>query len=192
VSAPLEPLLERCADGGLRLRAPEVGWFIGCLEQGQLVTPGSALGHLSSLGRPRPLIAPEGAEGHVTSVQPERQQQPVGYGELLYELQPSQAEAPAEASPQAADGGDGLLVFRSPMAGRAWRRARPDAPPLAEVGTLLSPGQPVMLVEVMKTFTRIVYDPGERLPARARVVRVLIEDGAELEEGASLLEIEAS
>ena len=44
----------------------------------------------------------------------------------------------------------------------------------------------------MKTFTRTHYAAGgaQALPERARVVRILVEDGAEVEEGTPLFALE--
>ena len=58
-------------------------------------------------------------------------------------------------------------------------------------GDLVDPGQPVGMIEVMKTFTHVHYETQGNLPARARVLRVVPEDGAEVSEGDPLLEIEA-
>jgi acetyl-CoA carboxylase biotin carboxyl carrier protein len=83
-------------------------------------------------------------------------------------------------------------VFRSPSAGRFWHRASPAEPPLVGEGDELEPGRAIGLIEVMKTFTLVLYAPGGALPTRARVVRVLAADGAEVADGAPLLELEGA
>jgi len=52
-------------------------------------------------------------------------------------------------------------------------------------------GRAIGLIEVMKTFTLVHYQTRGGLPARARVVRVLAADGAEVAEKTALLELEA-
>jgi biotin carboxyl carrier protein len=42
----------------------------------------------------------------------------------------------------------------------------------------------------MKTFATVVYAPGPGLPARARLARLLVGDGEEVEAGAPLLALE--
>jgi biotin carboxyl carrier protein len=54
----------------------------------------------------------------------------------------------------------------------------------------LAVGDPIGLIEVMKTFGRVLYQPDDTLLTRARVVRVLAADGAEVNPGDALLEIE--
>jgi biotin carboxyl carrier protein len=63
-------------------------------------------------------------------------------------------------------------------------------PPAPDVGALVEVGTPLGLIEVMKTFSHVVYRPTGGLPARARITRVLAEDGADLEVGTPLLEVE--
>jgi acetyl-CoA carboxylase biotin carboxyl carrier protein len=70
------------------------------------------------------------------------------------------------------------------------RKRAPDQPPFVEVGALVEAGTPLGLIEVMKTFSHVVYQPTAGLPARARITRVLAEDGADLEVGTPLLEVE--
>ena len=54
----------------------------------------------------------------------------------------------------------------------------------------MSPGTPIGLVEVMKTFARIPYAAQGGLPERARVVRLIAGDGDEIQRGDPLLEVE--
>ena len=56
------------------------------------------------------------------------------------------------------------------------------------MGAVVEAGQPIGLIEVMKTFAHVRYG-GEGLPARARIVRVLVEDGAEIGAGDPLYEV---
>jgi biotin carboxyl carrier protein len=112
----------------------------------------------------------------------------VGFRTLLYELEPLAsvgATAPTGASTTA-----GELVVRSPQAGRFYHRSSPGEPPLAAVGRTLAPGTPLGLIEVMKTFTHVVYPAGAGLPAHARIARVLAADGADVREGEPLVEVE--
>ena len=43
----------------------------------------------------------------------------------------------------------------------------------------------------MKTFSRVTYGGQEGLPTRARIVAVVVEDGADVERGQALFELEA-
>ncbi|NOT31168.1 MAG: acetyl-CoA carboxylase, biotin carboxyl carrier protein, partial [Planctomycetes bacterium] len=74
--------------------------------------------------------------------------------------------------------------------GRFWQRPAPNDPPFLRAGDALADGQTIGLIEVMKTFTHLVYRSGGELPARAKVVRLLVADGAEIESGGALFELE--
>jgi biotin carboxyl carrier protein len=81
------------------------------------------------------------------------------------------------------------LVFRAPLAGRVYFRPSPDKPRFVEEGGVITRGTTVCMLEVMKTFNRIAY-VGESLPERARVVGFLIADGADVELGTPILQLE--
>ena len=52
----------------------------------------------------------------------------------------------------------GTVAVRSPTDGVYYARPAPDAAPFVNVGGHVSRGQPIGLVEVMKTFNRIAFD----------------------------------
>ncbi len=89
---------------------------------------------------------------------------------------PGDSLAPAEAH-AAAD------ILKSPMVGTAYLRPSPDAKPFIEIGTHVSSGQKVLLVEAMKTFNDIVAHKSGAITA------ILIEDGQPVEYGQPLLVI---
>jgi len=219
MTTQLELLLERSEEKGARilLRSPEVGTFTHALPKGALLYPGAEAGVLESLGRALALVAPSGVSGRIASDRPKRVHEPVGYGTVLYELEPLEADAGADPGPDGAPsakdargsrtrGASGSkpssratgaktdtegsgLVFRAPYSGRFWHRPSPQDPPFVKPGDVIHVGTTLGLVEVMKTFTHLVYVPGASLPQRAKIVRVLVADGGEVSEGAPLVEL---
>jgi len=179
----------------VRLLAPEVGLFTCALAQGAFVSAGARAGVLIALGRALELVVPAGVSGAVTSRAPGRVHAPVGYGDVLYELAPiaaadAAAGAPGtSATPGAAAAGGGPLVLRAPQSGRFYHRPAPGEPAFADAGALLADGQPIGLIEVMKTFTHVPYRAGAGLPARARLVRFVASDGGDVRQGDPLIEI---
>jgi len=184
-------LVER-TPGGLKLLAPDVGYYTGAVDAGRLLAPGDSAGWLVQLGQARALIVPDGVTGLVRSRRPERVHHPVGYGDVLVELAPlTTAGAQLASEAQAVDSEtSGALVYLSPTAGRFWHRPAPGEPPLAAAGSVIEEGTAIGLVEVMKTFAQVHYRPGPGLPRRARVLRVRVADGGEVEQGQVLLELE--
>ncbi len=188
----LELLVERAA-GRTRLCSPAVGLFTCARNAGRVLTPGAWAGVLHVLQVPHMLLVPPGVAGRIVSTRPERIHQPVGHGSVLYELAPLSAAdgAPAavDAAEQAADERAGP-VLRAPCSGRFWLRTAPGEPALVRPGQVLSAGSAAGLIEVMKTFTLLHYSAGTGLPERARVLRVVAADGAEVAEHEVLLELE--
>lgn len=175
---------------GMRLLAPHAGVFTCALARGAALAPGQGAGTLLVLGSDCELVVPDGVFGLVTSNRPERVHKPVSYDEVLYELSPLTAEGlaleEAEAPLAAPDG----LVVRSPQSGRFYHRASPDAEAFATVGSELQAGTPIGLIEVMKTFTHVPYQPTGGLPTRARIVRILAGDATDVAAGDGLLVVE--
>jgi biotin carboxyl carrier protein len=66
---------------------------------------------------------------------------------------------------------DGLTAVTTPMDGSFWRRTAPGAAPLAEVGAMLEKGDPVGLIEVMKTYTPL------RSPVQGELIAFEKKDG---------------
>lgn len=177
-------------EDGAALLSPLVGWFTGARREGEVLVPGDHAGFVITLGVARELIVPAGSPSVVRSKPPTNVHEPVGYKTVLYELAPLAAGtalgATREAATKTSDAG---LVVRSPSAGRFWHRPSPNEKALVEVGSLVEAGTPLGLVEVMKTFTQVLYRADRGMPPRARIVRVLVADGAEVEDGAPLFEL---
>ena len=177
-------------DGGyIRLLSPEVGLFTRARTPGESLAPGEIAGVLVSLGREIELIVPEGASGVVVSKTPERARQPVGYGDVLYELA---SEAGAERAPRVAAASvvaSGGLALRAQQSGRFYHRPAPNEPAFVAPDSIVKDGTPIGMIEVMKTFSHVIYRSGGALPARARVVRIVARDGADVKIGDVLLEL---
>ncbi len=194
----LDLLVER--DGSsLRLLSPGVGYFTGGRSVGDLVAAGAPAGVLLVLGRAFDLSVPDGVEGRVVSTPPLLARQPVGWGDSLYEIDPAAAldgdggrapsGAPVSAGEPAGAAESGTFVVRSSQSGRFYLRPAPGEAPFVEVGGLVEVGHPIGLIEVMKTFAHVRY-AGADMPARARVTRIVVADGAEIGAGDPLLEVE--
>jgi acetyl-CoA carboxylase biotin carboxyl carrier protein len=96
------------------------------------------------------------------------------------------APAPAATSPVAAieDPSQHPGALISPMVGTAYLAAEPGAAPFVVVGTQVSEGQTVMIIEAMKTMNHIPA------PKSGTIKRILISDGSPVEYGAPLMIIE--
>ncbi|MEO8321228.1 MAG: acetyl-CoA carboxylase biotin carboxyl carrier protein [Bradyrhizobium sp.] len=75
-------------------------------------------------------------------------------------------------------------VVPSPMVGTAYWSPEPGAKPFIEVGTKVSAGQTLLIIEAMKTMNQIPS------PRAGTVTQILIEDGQPVEFGEPLVIIE--
>ena len=177
--------------GHITLAAPDVGYFAAAHPRGALLAPGMGAGVLHQLGKSFELVVPAGASGAVLSDPPSTAMAPVGYGTPHYSLDPSgtQGIADSAAGGAQAQAGEGTYVLAS-QSGRVWHAPAPGEPVFCATGAVLEEGQPMCLIEVMKTFSTVLYKAQNGLPKRGKVVRWLVEDGGDVESGKPLLQIE--
>lgn len=79
-------------------------------------------------------------------------------------------KAPA-AQPKA----DNLITIKSPMIGTFYRRSSPDKPVFVEVGTEISAGKVLCIIEAMKLFNEIESE------VSGKIVKILVEDASPVE-----------
>ena len=92
--------------------------------------------------------------------------------------------ANADASARAGDFSGHPGTLPSPMVGTAYRSPEPGASPFVEIGSVVSEGQTVMIVEAMKTMNHIPS------PRAGKITAILVEDGQPVEFGEPLVVIE--
>jgi acetyl-CoA carboxylase biotin carboxyl carrier protein len=178
------------------LRSPAPGWFRPAVAPSTWCAPRATIGTLDVLGRRHLLVTPPGVAGFTGEL---RAADPgglsahaVAYRDPIVILSSDATNAGGPGVPgagaaelPAARTVDGL-VFRAPTSGRFYGRSAPDKPPFVAEGTQLVAGATICLLEVMKTFHRVTYG-GPDLPDTARVTRVLVADGADVNAGDPLL-----
>ena len=94
------------------------------------------------------------------------------------------AAGAAAAAPAAADLSKHPGAVTSPMVGTAYWAPEPGAKPFIDVGTKVSVGQTLLIIEAMKTMNQIPS------PRAGTVTQILIEDGQPVEYGEPLVIIE--
>lgn len=97
-----------------------------------------------------------------------------------------QAEAPAPAAevPEAAQPAKNLIEIKSPMVGTFYRAPAPEAPPYVEVGTHVSKGQTLCILEAMKLMNELEAE------VDGIVREILVENAEPVEYGQVLFRIE--
>ena len=186
--------LDRSGGGRVRLLAPAVGRWLGRPSESTVVGPGTQLGRLVTLNRSRQLVMPGGVRGVVEDVT-ELGEAAVGFHDVLFRVRELATGIDDDdgvgvaASAGRSDIPAGTFAVTAPTDGVFYRGPSADAPPFVEPGAVIHSGQPVGLVEVMKTFNQIVYGGADR-PQRARVVELRCDDGAEIRSGQVLVVVE--
>ena len=98
---------------------------------------------------------------------------------------PAATAAPvAAATPTESDPAQNPNALTSPMVGTVYLAAEPGAAPFANVGSTVSAGQTVLIIEAMKTMNQIAA------PKAGTIKRILVTDGSPVEYGAPLMIIE--
>jgi acetyl-CoA carboxylase biotin carboxyl carrier protein len=163
------------------LRAPQPGYFVPAIGDGDLVTPDEVIGRLEVLGRSLAVIAGNvrGLASHAGAPRA------VAFGDRLATLDLEATLGPAPTAAATAATATAERVFRAPTSGRFYNRAAPGKPAFVNPGDTLAPGATICLLEVMKTFHRVTY-AGE--PARVRTV--LVADGDDVNAGDPLIAFE--
>jgi acetyl-CoA carboxylase biotin carboxyl carrier protein len=109
-------------------------------------------------------------------------------------LGPAGGGAPAAPADEATDAsgavpagpGAGLVDVAAPLPGTFYRAPRPGAAPFVEVGSQVSEGTVVAIVETMKLMNSV------HAGTAGRVAQVLIANGEPVAQGAALMRIEPS
>jgi len=94
--------------------------------------------------------------------------------------QPASSQQPATAASddkpkQATPVANNYITIKSPMIGTFYRKSSPDKPNLVDVGTDITPGSVVCIIEAMKLFNEIESE------VKGKIVQVLIDDASPVE-----------
>ena len=114
---------------------------------------------------------PEGTEAATTYVQ----QMPVS--QVLPQAQAAQPVAPtAPSTPvEAANDDAKYITIKSPIIGTLYRKPAPDKPVFVEVGSTISKGDVVCVIEAMKLFNEIESE------VSGKIVKILVDDSSPVE-----------
>jgi acetyl-CoA carboxylase biotin carboxyl carrier protein len=97
---------------------------------------------------------------------------------------PSAAPAPAVIPLGVPDPARHPGAVASPMVGTAYRASEPTAKPFVDIGSVVKAGDPLLIIEAMKTMNQIPA------PRAGTVTQILFEDGQPVEYGEPLVIIE--
>lgn len=129
-------------------------------------------------------ISIEDKDGKVTIKQKEEQIVTVAAPQVpqqVYNVAPpaptgaTQQPAATSTAPAAAPKADNLITIKSPMIGTFYRKPSPDKPNFVEVGTEITTGKVVCIIEAMKLFNEIEAE------VSGTIVKILVDDNSPVE-----------
>jgi acetyl-CoA carboxylase biotin carboxyl carrier protein len=88
---------------------------------------------------------------------------------------PVAAAAAAPVAAPAADDNSKYITVKSPMIGTFYRKPSPDKPMFVEVGSTISKGDVVCVIEAMKLFNEIEAE------VSGKIVKILVDDASPVE-----------
>lgn len=184
MSVPRHSLRARPSDSETsELLAPSVGIFTASVGKGELLSAGQSIGAIDVLGVQKELVVPDGVAGRVTErIGGNRARVPVEYGDALLVISTASVADAAAAGASHPAAKEGALAFVAPMSGRFYSRPSPSEPAFVSAGDTVQRGQTIGLLEVMKTFNRLVYE-GDGLPEQATIERIAPNDGDDVVRG---------
>ncbi|MCA3360689.1 MAG: acetyl-CoA carboxylase biotin carboxyl carrier protein [Roseomonas sp.] len=109
---------------------------------------------------------------------------PVAAAPAAMPAAPAAAASPAPAAPAADVDADHPGAVNSPMVGVAYLSPEPTSAPFVTIGSKVTQGQTLMLIEAMKTYNQI------KAPRAGTVTRILVESGTPVEFGEPLMIVE--
>ena len=186
-------LRERAGHGGSSdLLAPTVGVFTSHVTEGEILSAGQSVGTIETLGVRWEVTVPAGVAGRVTKqIGGNRARVPVEYGAALLSVANASVDPAAVAEPPVRPIAAAALAFVAPMSGRFYSRPSPGEAPYVRPGDTVQRGQTVGLLEVMKTFNRLVYQ-GESLPEQASVESIVPGEGDDVVRGDVILVLKSA
>ena len=109
--------------------------------------------------------------------------QHIPVGQPMQQAAAPQVQAQAQAAPvapqapaaPAADDNSKYITIKSPIIGTLYRKPSPDKAPFVEVGSSISKGDVVCVIEAMKLFNEIESE------VSGKIVKVLVDDASPVE-----------
>ncbi len=182
-------IVTKSGSGERIVSAPTTGTIRWQRLVGEVLMPGSRVGFLMQGQVAYDLILPPGESGQVQNIDVPNPWTACTYGQRLGSLvAPNASSGIASAADATKLDAAGLFTIVSPTHGTFYRRPAPDSPPYVEEGQTIHRGDTVGLVEVMKCFSPITFDPPEGV--ESGVVREQVAaDGVEVPTDGPLLRI---
>ena len=183
-------LLLQDVDGVQCLCSPAVGTIVALADNNDVISANDVVAEISILGVRHQLIAPDTVQHRIAFADDLNLSQGVAYQQVIASL--ATVVDGEEITPNAASEDLSELCVISPQAGRFYHRPAADAEAFVTAGEIISAGKTIGLLEVMKTFSPVKWNPAPGNPQTAVVVKYRIADGNDVEDSQPLLDLDIS
>lgn len=140
------------------IMSPSIGRAELCIDVGQVLLSGQVIGEIRRLNQRFKLSLPESCTGKVVSVKDHNRIIPLAYGEMFLSLeQLTDVKSQHVSETTSVINVQHSVGIDAPMDGMFYLSASPHDPPFVKTGDVVSPGQTVGLIEVMKSFYPLKY-----------------------------------
>ena len=119
--------------------------------------------------------APEGVESTTTYVQQVPVSAALPQAAAPQPVAPTAPAAPVTPATESASDDSKYITVKSPIIGTFYRKPAPDKPMFVEVGSTISKGDVVCVIEAMKLFNEIESE------VSGKIVKVLVDDSSPVE-----------
>jgi len=184
------PLLLRDVDGVQCLCSPAVGTIVALTDNNEIISANDVVAEISILGVRHQLIAPDTVQHRIAFADDLNLSQGVAYQQMIASLA-TVADGEESTTEVTSDDLSDLCVL-SPQAGRFYHRPAADAEAFVNAGETISAGKTIGLLEVMKTFSPVKWNPAPGNPQTAVVGNYRIADGNDVEDSQPLLDLDVS
>ena len=183
-------LLLQDVDGVQCLCSPAVGTIVALADNNDVISANDVVAEISVLGVRYQLIAPDTVQHRIAFADDLNLSQGVAYQQVIASL--ATVVDGEESTPDVASENLSELCVLSPQAGRFYHRPAADAEAFVNAGETISAGKTIGLLEVMKTFSPVKWNPAPGNPQTAVVVKYRIADGNDVEDSQPLLDLDVS
>ncbi|MDP6963201.1 MAG: biotin/lipoyl-containing protein [Planctomycetota bacterium] len=180
-------LLTKEVDGQLTICSPLVGVVAALPSNNSILKSNDVFAEISVLGVRTALTLPSNIHHRITLSENLAIGVGIEYMQTLAQLNKIDDSDEQDFNSQEDEASANNVL--SPQAGRFYHRPSPDADAFVNPGDKITVGKTIGLLEVMKTFSPVKWNPDAESPQVAVAGKYAASDGGDVEEGQALLEL---
>jgi acetyl-CoA carboxylase biotin carboxyl carrier protein len=178
-------------EGIVNIFSPSVGIYHRSPNNGDYLCPGSYIGYLSVLKSKFQLYIPDDISGRTDIDINSLREIRTGYGDPILQILSTENITSIDNVKKDKFNGNKKqegIIIRSFITGIFYSRETPDSSPFVKVGSIVTRGDTLGLIEVMKSFNKIIFDEGEKFGSGI-IEEIFVDNDIEIKMGDPLFRI---